>query len=67
MGTIYSLSAEVKPAAGAEEGREGTVWKMNEEEGEQILQGVNKEMRRKDEEKEEGKERKRRFPPVVFH
>ena len=42
------------------------MWKMNEEEDEQILQGVNKEMRRR--EKEEGKkERKRRFPPVVFH
>lgn len=51
MGNIYSVSAEVKPATGAEGG--GRVWKMNEEEDEQILQGVNKEMRREEREKEE--------------
>lgn len=68
MGNIYSVSAEVKPATGAEGEGGGTVWKTNEEEDKLILQGVNEKMRRSDGEKEEGKKRrKRRFPPVVFH
>lgn len=55
MGNIYSVSAEVKPATGAEGEGGGTVWKTNEEEDRQILQGVNEKMRRRDGEKEEGK------------
>lgn len=54
MGNIYSVSAEVKPATGAEGEGGGAVWKTNEEEDRQILQGVNEKMRR-DGEKEEGK------------
>lgn len=53
MGNIYSVSAEDKPATGAEgEGgdwkRGGSAWKTNEEEDEQILQGGNEEMRRRE-------------------
>ncbi len=48
MGNIYSVLAEVKPATGAEGEGGGTVWKTNEEEDEQILQGVNEEMRRRE-------------------
>lgn len=48
MGNICSVSAEVKPATGPEGKGGGTAWKTNEEEDEQILQGVKEKMRRKD-------------------
>lgn len=56
MGNIYSVSAEVKPATGAEGEGGGTAWKTNEEEEDKlILQGVNEKMRRRDGEKRGGK------------
>lgn len=51
MGNIYSVSAEVKAATGAEGEGGGKVRKMNGEEDRQTLQGVSTKMRRRDGEK----------------